>query len=327
LKRVVLGVDGGNTKTHYALFDEEGGLLAFLARGTASHEALPGGFAAMEAELRTSLGLLLGPLGLGPHEVAAAVLGLAGADTEAQHDTIGRHLAHLGLPRARLINDAFLGIKAGTTAGTGVCSINGTGTVAAAVGPTGNQVQVGGFGYVSGDEGGGGFLAERVIRAVYDAHFRGGPATKLTGALLHDQRVADAPTLFQHWLAGRVSGLTACKAAFDAARSGDAVAAEILDAMGKNAAQTALGAIALAGFDDGPLEVVLAGSLYIKAESDRLVGAFQTAVTGALGDRARFHLLREPPVAGAVLWALEDLAGRPSPEVRARVLASCLRLT
>jgi len=321
VSRFVLGVDGGNTKTHYALFDEVGRMRAFLARGTASHEALAGGFDAMEAELGDSLRQLLDPLGLELRDLAAAVFGLAGADTDEQIWTISGRLVHLGLGNFRVVNDAFLGVKAGTSRGIGSCSINGTGTVAAAIGPSGTMVQVGGHGFVSGDEGGGGYLADRVIRAIYDARYRRGPRTALTDLLLQARGLTEVGSLFQQWITKKIPVLMASKAGFEAANAGDVVACELLSAMGRNGAETVLGAVFQAGFPETELvEVVLAGSLYVKADSRLLVEAFEQTVTRVLGDRARFRLLREPPVSGAVLWALEDLGGPPGATIRERVL-------
>ena len=41
-----LGVDGGNTKTDFALMRADGTLIDWIRVGTCSHEALPGGYAA-----------------------------------------------------------------------------------------------------------------------------------------------------------------------------------------------------------------------------------------------------------------------------------------
>ena len=41
-----LGVDGGNTKTDFALMRADGTLIDWIRVGTCSHETLPGGYAA-----------------------------------------------------------------------------------------------------------------------------------------------------------------------------------------------------------------------------------------------------------------------------------------
>jgi len=38
MKKYVIGVDGGNTKTDYFLFDTEGNFVDYIKEGTCSHE-------------------------------------------------------------------------------------------------------------------------------------------------------------------------------------------------------------------------------------------------------------------------------------------------
>ena len=42
--KYILGVDGGNTKTDYLLYDVEGNFVDGLRSGTCSHEGLKDGF-------------------------------------------------------------------------------------------------------------------------------------------------------------------------------------------------------------------------------------------------------------------------------------------
>jgi N-acetylglucosamine kinase-like BadF-type ATPase len=321
MTRYVVGVDGGNTKSHYALFDTEGRLVRFLDRGPVCHQTLPGGIEAVGRELRAAVDALLTPGGLSPQSVARAVFGLAGADTEDHRRALGSILADLGFGNFRVVNDAFLGIKAGSSRGWGICSINGTGTVTAAVGPDGASVQVGGLGYFTGDEGGGGYLAERVLRAVYDARYRCGPPTRLTELLLGELGLADVEELILAQVESRVPVLKACEAAFLAASLGDGPALATLEAIAKNSVESALGAFGQLRVPDGEfVEFVLAGSLFVKARPPILVDAYRLALQRALGDRARVVLLRVPPVSGAVLWALEDWSAPVSPCLRERIM-------
>ena len=43
-KKYIIGVDGGNTKTDYLLFDTEGNFIDGLRSGTCSHEGLKDSF-------------------------------------------------------------------------------------------------------------------------------------------------------------------------------------------------------------------------------------------------------------------------------------------
>ena len=47
----ILGVDGGNTKTHYFLYDGEGNFVDCIKAGTCSHEALPDSYVGTGREL------------------------------------------------------------------------------------------------------------------------------------------------------------------------------------------------------------------------------------------------------------------------------------
>ena len=72
----------------------------------------------------------------------------------------------------QLENDGILGVKAASPNGKGICSINGTGTVTVGVDDRGQFLQVGGVGYISGDEAGGSFIVRRTYQAVYDSFYR-----------------------------------------------------------------------------------------------------------------------------------------------------------
>jgi hypothetical protein len=57
---------------------------------------------------------------------------------------------------------------------------------------------------------------------------------------------------------------------------------------------------------DKPLEIVLAGSLFVKGESPDAIEKLKEDVRQKHPERdAVFSILTHPPVAGAVLWALE----------------------
>ena len=69
---VVLGVDGGGTKTHYALFDTSGRPIDFFTSGPTNHESLPDGFTGLRNRLETDLETLFTRNGLAAGDVANA---------------------------------------------------------------------------------------------------------------------------------------------------------------------------------------------------------------------------------------------------------------
>jgi hypothetical protein len=106
-------------------------------------------------------------------------MGLAGVDCKYQKEQIDKVIERIGLKNCQAVNDGFLGIKAASPNGTGACSINGTGTVSVCINEKNEWKQVGGIGYVAGDEGGGSYLARTVVRVVFDSIYRFGPETSI----------------------------------------------------------------------------------------------------------------------------------------------------
>ena len=78
-----LGVDGGNTKTDFALMHADGTLVDWIRVGTCSHEALSGGYTAAADALAHWLNPLRACNGIRAEQIEDAVLGLAGAATDA----------------------------------------------------------------------------------------------------------------------------------------------------------------------------------------------------------------------------------------------------
>ena len=84
MKKYIIGVDGGNTKTDYFLFDSEGDFIDFTREGTCSHERLPDSFEGSYTIMKEVFDRFLSRNNLTPKDISAAVFGLAGVDTPFQ---------------------------------------------------------------------------------------------------------------------------------------------------------------------------------------------------------------------------------------------------
>jgi len=320
----VLGIDGGNTKTHYAVFDEKGNLIGFKREGTVSHERLSDGYDGIPRVLGNHLMSLLDTCGLGIKDISFSVLGLAGADVKTQYAEIGKRISSIGLKDFRIYNDAFLGIKAGSEKGYGISSINGTGTSCVGVDRYGHWLQVGGCGYITGDFAGGGYIETAVIRTVYNSLYRGGEKTLMKDMLFETLEILDEESLldaiYEKLYTGKIDNNSICKIAFYAANKGDLQAMELLRNVGTETARSVVGVYRRLDFGvEEEIDVIMAGSVYIKGENPLIVETFKKEVSGGIGCKVNFHLLREPPVAGAVIWALEELNGKPDESIRRKV--------
>ncbi|RIX45715.1 N-acetylglucosamine kinase [Paenibacillus nanensis] len=322
----VIGVDGGNSKTDYYLFDLDGGLVDHIRSGTCSHEQYPDSYESSYRVMNEQITLLLSRNGLSVQDAAAGAFGLAGADIPAQKKRLNEVVERIGFTRYALDNDSFLGIKAASQKGYGICSINGSGVCTGGISPSGRRLQVGGVGSeLSGDEGGGYYLGRRVIRAIYDSFYRLGPETVMTAPVMELLGTRDK-TLFMELaleaiLARTLPYTELVTLLFESAESGDLVASGIVDHSARQLAYSTVGCMSHLDFGDEPVDIIMAGSVWVKAASPVMRDRYQQCVTELTGRDCRFVLLQEPPAAGAVLWALELAhGGALNTELRKKII-------
>ena len=321
MKKYIIGVDGGNTKTDYLLFDVHGNFVDGIRCGTCSHESPKiGGFEGAYHEMNNKITELLSKNNLSIEEVEAGVFGLAGVDAPFQKKALEEAVEKIGFTKYAVINDGFLGIKAASTTGTGVCSINGTGTVNVGIDEEGNWMQVGGIGYVAGDEAGGSFLARAAVRLAFDECFRFGGKTKVTEYVFKMYDITSKAELSNAIVGKRVDSTYLIKALFACANEGDTEAIKVLRTAGENMGRSISGCICEINISE-PVQVILAGSVWAKATNEEMLDCFKETVTKLTGKKCDFVVLHEPPVLGAILWALELAHGElPSQKMKEFVL-------
>lgn len=319
----LLGVDGGNSKCDFLLFTAEGRLVDVLRAETCSHEQLSG-YDEADAKMRAHTERLLGRNGLGMGDVRAAAMGLAGVDLPDQRDALMARVGRWGLGALEIRNDAVLGLKAASPTGSGVCCVNGSGTVVVGVGDDGAFLQIGGIGECTGDLAGGMFAATRIACAAYDQLYRGYPRTALADAVLQTLGLRDESEYMQAVHEGPVVRRHATQLnvlAQRLANEGDPAARRVYDDMGERLGRSAAGCIARLRFRE-PVAVVLAGSVFVKCDYPGLRQSFERFLAAGTPLETRTVALTVPPCVGAVLWARQLLPGpAQTPEERERVVA------
>lgn len=323
MKEYILGVDGGNTKTDYFLFDTNGNFIDFVRSGTCSHEGLKDSFDGSYRVMKDILDEFLPKHNITTADIKATVLGLAGVDTPYQKQKLEEVCVKLGFKNFKVVNDSFLGIKAGSMNGCGVCSINGTGTSSGGIDSKGNYLQVGGIGSIVGDEAGGSWIARRAIRKVFDAAYRFGKPTLLTDIVFNALGITDKYYLMEaisESLMGRKLNLTALTiAVFEGANQGDEVCLDILKEMADNLARSAGGCAVNLDFGD-QVDIILAGSVWVKGSNPTLVQEFKKKIKKYTAKKCNVIVLRVPPATGAIIWALELANGKlPDKPMRRRI--------
>lgn len=314
MSRYILGIDGGATKSHLAIFSDSGSLAGCETYSELNHEVMEGSYCELEERLAELLPRVFSDAGIGFDDIDFAVFGLAGIDTKAQEDRITDIIRRIGVKHFLACNDAVLGVPAGCPDGIGICAINGTGFKLAAVDYNGAIIDTCGMGTFTDDRGGGTWYGGRACSEVYNALFKLGRPTKMREMLFELMGIES-----KYEYAGAVNDIfflnepsaefrvALNSIPFKAAALGDEVALGILD----ESAVHYGGAIARIAMDmyfpcDRVLHVTFAGSVFVKQKDSVLHEMIKRHVAEILGEReVRYTIPDAPPVAGAVLLAAQ----------------------
>lgn len=323
---VVLGVDGGNSKTDVALVASDGRLLAAVRGGTISHQQV-----GLERGADLLVGLVAtarGAAGLGPGDPlpGEAVYCLAGADSAGDIAKLTAAFAARPLARTgHVLNDAFAPVRAGTDRTWGVAVICGAGVNAAGIAPDGRTARFAALGPISGDWGGGGDVGLAGLGAAVRARDGRGDRTILersVPAYFGLSRPLDVTDAVE---GGRIPSermRELSPVVFEAAAKGDDVARKIVDRLADELAIMANSIIRRLHLTRTDADVVLAGGVF-QAGDDRFEARIAAGIR-ARAPGARVARLQAMPVTGAALLALDRLAAddpatRASATARARV--------
>lgn len=227
VRTLLVGIDGGGTRTRLRLATPEGTVLADGDGGPANI-ALDAGPA--RESIRQALDLALSRVGLlGADCRLIAVAGLAGAEATG---AVARFNARPAMfARLRIVSDAYTSCVGAHAGADGAMVAAGTGTVGLAI-AGGATRRVGGWGFPQGDEGGGAWIGLQAIRLMLRAGDGRIPRTLLSEAVR--ARLADGGADPMLWAVGaRAADFAALVPMVAAlARDGDAEARDLLGRAG-----------------------------------------------------------------------------------------------
>ena len=235
-KRLVIGVDGGGTKTAACLFQEGKGIIAEGLFGSTNPHSTP------EKDVRQAFSDVVSTLmqksGIQRDQIDGICMGMAGADRPADRaflEPIMRsHIAdHTKL---LIVNDAVVAIVGVLKKLHGILVIAGTGSICLGYNEKTSQVmRCGGWGHILADEGSGYTIGLEALKAIMHAHDLRAEQTVLTERILGELKLSAPPDLIG-WTYmekdGKRNGKPEIAAlsrfVHDAAPEGDAVAQRIL---------------------------------------------------------------------------------------------------
>lgn len=266
-QELVLGVDGGGTKTRAVILDTRERVLGEGVAGPSN--PLRVGVSNAAAAIKEALDQACAVAGVRRSEIVSAEIGLAGVRRGDLRGRMREALSVLGISLLEVVTDADIALFGATDGEPGLVVIAGTGSICCGTNARHKHFCSGGWGPVAGDEGSGSWIARRALQAVVQASDGRGPKTRLTQAAV---RYFDAKTIDGLAIAiyapdmtnERIAGL--CRHVIEAAQNDDEVARRIVLAAGRELGAAAAAVIKNLQMEQERFQVAYVGGVFAAGE-------------------------------------------------------------
>lgn len=294
-----LAVDGGGTKTEFCLSSLDTGDRRHFFSGSTNYKI--GETDAERVMFLAGMEQVFQGMGITPADIRGMVMGMSGVDSPEDHAHYLDIALSTGIPQSRLYvcNDSELAFYSKGTP-PGLCTVAGTGSAATGIGADGRKARSGGWSNFISDEGSGGWIGTRVLRALlrfcdgYDRH------QAIFDVLLARYGAKDFDSL--RYVLSRTSMqeiAAAAKPVMDLAETGDGYCGDIVREAARLAAEIAYSVYQKLDFQrEEAVDVVTAGSLF---KSPLFLKSF-TACLEAMAPRPNLRFQGEvaSPVLGGI---------------------------
>jgi len=285
---LLLGVDGGGSKTLALVADLEGRVLGRGLAGASNFNFV--GIQVTIAALEQAMSAAMAQVRNDSQTVLAAVVGLAGAQEPVDQAPFAAWLRtrYPAVPTL-VVHDTDLVLAGGTPGGWGVAVVSGTGSIVHARTAAGRTVYASGWGYLLGNEGSGYAIGLRALQASVRAHDGRGPRTTLIEPILAQWSLERAEDLIQRVYRENASVADIAALApivLRAASEGDTVAKDIAQDAGSELALAVMAAVSRLQWT-GTIPCAQAGSILLHGQA--VAAAFLARV-------AELHLPLDPIV-------------------------------
>ncbi len=306
-----IGVDGGGTKTEYALFDDNKKMVATIKTAGSNHENYERAFDEASEIIWEGLNSLVSKAGITLKDVKFALMGLAGIDHPFQYEIMCCKLKAFGLENFEIFNDGFIVVKAGSITGAAIGYNCGTGTCCNAIDSTGKMLQLAGLGDFSGDIGNGHWIAINSFKLIYDEVYLGLEKTAMTKMFYEEFNIESREQFI-----GTLAKLESDDAEnyirslidmfFEAVNAGDKPVLGYVEKMASRGAELITAHANQLNFTGDYIEVVLSGSIHTKLPSDFYIDMLKSKVGEKSNREYKFIKLNQPPVIGCINWIFQN---------------------
>lgn len=259
-----LGVDGGGTKTHIAIINQDKQIVCEGFAGASN--PLRVGIETAVANIISAINAACDSADKNRSDIVSATLGLAGVRRSDLRQRIReRFTEKLHINKVEVTTDAEIALYGIGKNKAGLVIIAGTGSVCIGQNSKGEKFSAGGWGPLAGDEGGGAGIALNALHKIAKASDGRGKPTKLSDIAVDYFRAGKLENLSVAIYApqvdnARIAGFA--KFVGETAKEGDKVAIEILREAGFELGTAAYAVIKKLNLQRNKVPIGLVGSVF-----------------------------------------------------------------
>lgn len=309
---LILGIDGGGTRTKALITNTSGKLLAEGSSGSGSYISV--GTSQAIKNLNTSIFDAIKAI-RSPEKVyfISSCFGFAGCNTPDDKKIYRKIVnnsklkSHLDPGKCLIYNDTRIGLEAGSDNKNKIIIIAGTGSNCLGINENGEEAKTNGWDYILADEGSGYGVSIKALKAITRAFDGRGPKTNLSRSILKGLGLKDEQYL-PKWAYGqpfskeRIGSIA--KIVCKTAASGDNTSKIILEEEAEEAVLSIKTVARKLDMENKNFDLVMVGSLFKckKYFKDIVISLLEEKF-----DKIVFRELVENPVKGAVKLAIDNL--------------------
>lgn len=267
-RKLVLGIDGGGTKTRAVIADDKQNILGEGVAGPSNplrvgvHDAVN--------HICEAVDMVCDEAGVRRKDILSVEVGLAGVRRQDIRERMRDNLIEtLGIEPLEVVTDAEIALYGATNGAPGLVVIAGTGSICCGVNAKKKRACSGGWGPIAGDEGSGFSIARRALQSIAQASDGRGRKTILSESAreyfrantIEDIAMAIYAPRMKH---ERIAGFARC--VIDAARRGDKVACVITSDAGRELASLSVAVIKQLGMMRDKFQIAYVGSIFKAGE-------------------------------------------------------------
>jgi N-acetylglucosamine kinase-like BadF-type ATPase len=305
MKKHVIGLDGGGTKTVGVLLNNNGEMLGRTVAGSSNIQAI--GEEELADTFKTLVKELLKQAKIENTEIDHIYAGLAGAGRPKDKERVAQVFDALNLTKAYTVDtDAMAALAGSFSGGSGIIVISGTGAICFGKDEQGNVVRCSGWGYLLGDEGSGFYIGQQAIMAALKDLDGRGVKTALRAELEKKYNLDSIDLIISPIYSGQIDRSEIASNAplvFDLAEQGDAAAEQIIQQAGIELGKIVAATAKRMKKENKNIQVALIGSIFNRIN---VLLPFIKKETDPISRHIDFIEPRWEPAVGSALLGLQQ---------------------